>query len=405
MPRATKPQPRQRGTIVPEGDGKYRVRVYIGKDADGKREYASRLVTGTISQAKKALAALVSEIDTNVLARPTGETIGVFIKRYLADVKANEVLAATLRGYLVQFNTHILPDLGKIRVEDLTTFRIQQWIGSLVAKGLSYASIRHAYVVLAMSLEQAKTWNMIQKNPADTATLPSKLKAERKEMQTFDAEQMHRFLVGIDTARPQLRRYKLLFHVLLLGGLRPSEALALRWSDVNLETGVVTIRRSLTQVTSGHWEIKNAAKTLAGTRSLTLPRAVLALIPAQRAMQAREKLAAGPAWIDGDFIFTTKSTGNHLMPNNVSYVWKRLCRHAGVPEIRLYDARHTATTLELEAGVDPKTVSQRRGHANVGFTLTTYGHVLKSMDQGAADALDSVMAKASLNAQQKVSNG
>lgn len=408
MPRASVPQPRQRGTIVEEGEGKWRVRIFAGNETvngKDKRIYVSELVIGTYNQADKKRTAMLRELDTNTLARPTGETVAEFVERFLTDVKTNEVLDATMRGYRIQQKNHIVPALGRIKLHDLTTQRIQQWIGAMAAKGLSYSAVRHAYVVLDMALSAAVQWNIISKNPATAATLPARLKAERKEMATFTPDQMHRFLVGIDTARAQYRAYKPFFLMLLTLGLRPSEACALRWSDIDMDAAKLTINRSLTQVTSGHWIVKNIPKTASGRRRLSMSRALVSELRSHRARQAQARLAAGPEWMDADFVFTTKH-GNHLMPNNVSRAWRVLCAHAGVPIIRLYDSRHTAATLELMAGVDPKTVSQRRGHANVAFTLDTYAHVLDSMDEGAADAMDDVLTNAANNSlNRQVSNG
>lgn len=390
MPRKPKAQPRQRGSITPKGDGKYLVRVYVGTDSTGKREYASQLVTGTISQAQKARTALCSQVDQGTLARPTGETVGDFVTRFLTDVAKNNVEPGTLRGYEIQTRVHIVPDLGRIRLEDLTPFRVQQWISSMVEKELSYSSVRLAYVVLRMALSQAVAWNMIQRNPTDSVSLPAKLKAKKAEMKTFTADEMHRFLAGIDDCDARYQRYAAAFYTLLYMGLRPSEAAVVKWSDLDTDTRRLTIRRALAQVGSGTWVERPTTKTKAGMRTLAVPQALLTRLQAHRIRQTRERLAAGPEWQDNDYIFATK-TGTFIAPNNMSRAWKKLCALTGVPAIRLYDARHTATTLELAAGVDIKTVSKRRGHSSAAFTLDTYAHVLDSMDDGAANAMDQLM--------------
>lgn len=393
MPRRTKPQPRKRGTIIPEGEGKYRLRVFVGKDADGKRGYVSRLVEGTISTAQRAMTKLLSEIDTKTLAKPTDETVGALVLRWLEERKANEIQDATMRNYKIQANTHIVPALGNVKYRDLTTFRVQSWINELVAKELSYSSIRLAYVVLGGALSWALEQNLIARHPYVGTALPKKLKAEKAEMKVFAPDEMHRFLAGIDQQRISYGRYTALFYILLYCGLRPSEALALKWQDIDMTTRQLAVRRALMQVSSGAWTERPFTKTAAGMRTLTIPGAAFDVLREHRVTQLREQMAEGPAWEQNDYVFTTH-TGTHLAPHNVSRVWKKLCTLTGVPVIRLYDARHTATTLELAAGVDVKTVSKRRGHASAAFTLDTYGHVINAMDSAAADAVDSHMKKA-----------
>lgn len=391
MPRKAKSQPRQRGTIIPKGDGKYLVRVYVGTTDAGKREYASKLVEGTISQAQKARTALLTEIDKGTLARPTGETVGDFLPRFLNDVKKNAVQPGTLRGYTIQANTHIIPALGGVRLEQLTSFKVQEWIGKLVDKELSYAAVRHAWVVLDMACEQAVEWNMIPRNPCKATQLPKVLKAKARKATPFSPEQMHSFLAGIDSMDKRYHRYRALVHTLLKGGLRPSEAGALKWSALNLETGAVSIVRALAQVSAGTWEIRETGKTSKSRRTFVLPASVIAELRDHRTAQLRERMASGSAWIDSDFVFTTRD-GGFIQPNNMSRIWQKMNKAAGLPPIRLYDTRHTAATVELMAGVDPKTVSERRGHASVAFTLDTYTHVMAAMDTGAASKMDTLMS-------------
>lgn len=395
MPRkSTKPQPRSRGQIIEEGDGKYRVRVFTGIGANGKREYVSKLVTGTISQAQKARTAMLTGRDTHTLSRPTGERLSAFLPRFLKDVKLNAVQPGTYRGYCIQANTHILPALGHIKVEALSPERVQAWIGELVGKGLSYASVRHAYVVLEMAMEQAVIWNIIVRNPCSHIELPSNLKSLKREMQTFTVDELHRFLAGIPQLDQRYQRYLPLAHFLLTCGLRPSEAAALRWSDLDDAAGTVTVRRALAQQTAGTWVVRESTKTIAGMRTLAVPESTLALLRQLRTSQLRERMAVGPKWQAGDYIFTTRQ-GHTLQPNNMSRIWKAMCKLTNVPAIRLYDARHTATTMELAGGVDPKTISKRRGHASVAFTLNQYGHVLNSMDSAAAAAVDAIFTPTS----------
>jgi integrase len=110
-----------------------------------------------------------------------------------------------------------------------------------------------------------------------------------------------------------------------------------------------------------------------------------------RRRQAEARLLAGPAYQDRDLVFTT-GRGTPLEPGNIRRTWQRIIGAAGVPGLRLHDARHASASFMLAAGVHPKIVSERLGHASVNITLDTYSHVLPGLQAAAAEALDSVLA-------------
>lgn len=401
MPR--KKAGRSRGQILPEGEGKHRVRVFIGTDVEGKRQYQSTLVTGTISQAKRKLASMLNENDKGTLARPTGESIQVFAERVLNDVKKNSLGGATIRAYKGQVRYYIGPHLGKYKVEDVTAVLVQSWIGKLVDKGLSYGSIRLAHTVLSGIMEQAVTWNIVSKNPCANTELPKQLKVNKrnKPKKVFTADELQTFLTGVE-GDPRYKRWLALVHVLLSCGLRPGEAGALAWPDVDLEAGVLTVRRAMEQAPTGtSWVIRESPKTEAGFRTIALPESTVEVLRKHRRSQAVERMAIGPDWKGQDLVFTL-SNGGPVYPQNMNRLWRVLCSIAGVKYIPVYGARHTATTMELLAGVNPKTISKRRGHASVAFTLDQYAHVLDSMDVEAAQKVDHLFATS--HPTRKVSN-
>ena len=132
-------------------------------------------------------------------------------------------------------------------------------------------------------------------------------------------------------------------------------------------------------------------KTKQSRRKITLSQAAVAALRTHRARQHAERLALGPAWDDQDLVFTNAIGG----PLDGSHVLRRqlhpLLKHASLPQIRFHDLRHTAATLLLGQDVHPKVVSEMLGHAGVAITMDLYSHVLPSMQQRAADAMDAVM--------------
>jgi integrase len=129
---------------------------------------------------------------------------------------------------------------------------------------------------------------------------------------------------------------------------------------------------------------------LSGSRTISLDASTLMVLKAWKARLATERLAAGEAWTDCGRVFVDE-LGVAPHPETVTGWWAAAVRRAGLRHIRLHDARHTAATLALRAGVPVKVVTQRLGHTNVTTTLSIYQHVTQQDDQAAADVLGKLL--------------
>jgi integrase len=157
----------------------------------------------------------------------------------------------------------------------------------------------------------------------------------------------------------------------------------LRWSDVDIEAGRLEVAE--TRVVAED-VVTGAPKTRAGARLVALDDATVAALGSWRRRQAEERLAAGPAWSDHGLVFVDE-LGVPPHPETMTRWWNEAVARAGSRRIRLHDARHTAATLALRAGVPLKVVTQRLGHADVAVTMRVYQHVTAQDDRAAADAL------------------
>ena len=164
----------------------------------------------------------------------------------------------------------------------------------------------------------------------------------------------------------------------------------MKWKDVELENERVTVNRTLTRV-DGKWFLEEP-KTSRSRRSIPIPSGVIKDLEEHKKEQAAEKLKAKEGeYTDHGFVFATKN-GSPLDKNNiVNRYFKPLLVSADLPMIRLYDLRHTCATLLLSAGVNPKIVSERLGHASITLTMDTYSHVLPDMQKSATDILDTML--------------
>lgn len=176
-----------------------------------------------------------------------------------------------------------------------------------------------------------------------------------------------------------------LIAVAVLTGLRRGELLGLKWENVDLERGEISIVRSLQRV---RWQglVAVPPKTDTSRRLVPLPPQAVEALREQRRRQLLARLKAGPLWNEGGWVFTT-ALGNPIQPSDVSRRFPRLLEKAGLPRIRFHDLRHTTATLLLSERVHPKIVAALLGHSTVQLTLDTYSHVVPSLAREAAAVL------------------
>jgi integrase len=231
--------------------------------------------------------------------------------------------------------------------------------------------------VLRRALKQAKRWGMVDRNVAEDVDPP---RLQKDEIRPLDREQTCRLLE--DAEGDRLHAF---YVVAVTAGLRPSEMLALRWSDVDLEAGTLRVNRALS---GGEFA---ATKTSRSRRKIELSNTARAALKAHRKRQLEEQMKKAGLWKEHGLVFPS-TVGTPLSHRNVVRSFKALLKRAGLPiETRLYDLRHTCATLLLNSNVHPKYVQELLGHASISQTLDTYSHVLKGMNGGIGDVMDAAV--------------
>jgi integrase len=373
---------RRRGQIVSKGHGRYMIRFFVGRKADGSRNYSSRTIRGTFKKAQQELTRVLREIDTHTFVEPCRQTLAEYLGSWLDTTKSLSVAERTLEDYRTRLNRDVIPALGSIRLDRLALQDVQQLYASLSSRELSARTVRYTHAILKQALEQAVISGILFRNPAHHAVLP---KQRHTEMKVLSHQQISRFLVVTESSS-----FHALWSVLLLGGLRPSEALALRWSD--LDGNRLHVSRALKKGTKDSYSI-GTTKTDRSRRVVILPDATLRALREHRAQQAAQILAAGSLYERNDLVFTN-SVGRPIDLSKVRRCFKSALKEAGLPQVRLYDCRHSHATLLLSVGENPKIVSERLGHTTVSMTLNTYSHVLPDMQQATAERIDQVLQAA-----------
>jgi integrase len=181
------------------------------------------------------------------------------------------------------------------------------------------------------------------------------------------------------------------FYVLAVHtGMRQGEMLALRWQDVDLENAVVSVRRTLTR--SGGRVVFGEPKTNKSRRSIRLTQQAVEALRSHLERQLRDMEILGDRYQDQGLVFTT-DTGAPINPSNLRQrSYAPLLKRAGLPHMRFHDLRHTCATLLLSRGVHPKFVQELLGHATIAITLDTYSHVMPSMGDATARAMEDALA-------------
>jgi integrase len=276
----------------------------------------------------------------------------------------------------------VVPTIGALPLRSLTRAQLRSLYADLADHGgrgkrpLSAKSVHNVSLMLSRAFGDAVEDRIIDSNPGARA---HKLPSGRRDMKTWTGDQVHAFLGSV--ARDRLAG---LWRLAFSSGMRRGELLGLRWSDLDLDGATLSVQQ--TRIRGAEGLVYGSPKTAKGRRRIALDAATVVALRAHRRAQAAERLLAGSIWHDEDLVFC-RADGQPLDPDSVSQSFERLSARAGLPRIRLHDARHTAASLLLAAGVHPKVVQERLGHATIATTLDTYSQVLPGLGEDAAERL------------------
>jgi integrase len=310
------------------------------------------------------------------------QSVGQYLASWLVATKA-AIRPRTWKRYEQYVRVHLLPDLGTIGLAKLTAQRVQALYATKLEEGLSTTTVNHLHQLLHRALDAALRLDLVARNVCDQVDPP---RMRHHEMTTLSEEQAATLLSAAEGDR-----FEALYVLALATGMRLGELLALRWRDVDLEGGSLQVRATLQYTIDGF--VFAEPKTAQSRRRIALSQTAIAALTQHRAVQAQERLNLGPAWEDGDLVFPNRlgkpMDGIHLLRRN----FYPLLTKAGLPRMRFHDLRHTAATLLLGRGINPKIVSELLGHSQIAITLGLYSHVTPHMQQQAADAMDAALGR------------
>jgi len=377
-----------RGHIRQRAKGSWTIFYDLPTDpVTGKRRQKTQTVKGTKRGAERFLRDVLSSIEHGAYVKPNKMTLGELMRRWLNEYVLTNTTDRTQESYQSIVERHLIPALGRVLLLELQAQHIQSYYADMLSVGrtdgkggLSARSVVYHHRILSKALDYAVKMGLVVRNVANLVDPP---RVARAAMHTLNPEEVTRFL---DAARET--DYYVYFSTLLYTGLRRGELLALRWRNLDLDNATLTVVETAYKLGNGEYRIKEP-KTPQSRRTVTLPPSLVELFRAYRADQELLRIQLGVILNNDDFVFI-RPDGSPINPNAITLAFRRIIKKAGLRDLRIHDLRHTHATLMLKAGVHPKVVSERLGHANIGITLDIYSHILPGMQEAAAEKFDKI---------------
>jgi len=386
-----------RGSLKERSPGRWAIILDVRDPETGKRKRRWHSFAGTKRQAQAECARLITELKTGTAVDPTRMTVAAFLERWIEHMQG-QVSPRSHERYAELCRKNLASLLGSLTLTKLQPAHISAVYAKALTSGrldgnggLSPRTVNHMHRVLRGALQQALRWQLLARNPSDAVKPP---KVERRQMRVLDADGT---IDLIEAARGTA-----MFVPIVLGvrcGMRRGEVVALRWRNVDLDRGQISVVASAEQTERGVRE----KETKSGRgRTIVLSATEIEELRSHRLQQAQGLLALGVRLTD-DHHVVAQEDGQPLQPRSLSNAFIKFARKHGV-RIRLHDLRHSHATHMLAAGVHPKIAQERLGHSSVGITLDLYSHVLPGMQEEAVSRVDAVF-QAALNRRSRKVNG
>jgi integrase len=332
------------------------------------------------------LTRLLGAADAGTLPEPSKTTVAEHLRDWLEN--DHDLAPKTKERYRELAELHITPHLGNMVLQRLKPKHVKDWHDTLLKSGaksgrpLSARTVGHAHRMLRRALQLAVETEVLARNVASAISPPT---VEEEEIEILTADQ-------ITTVIEKLAGHPPLYEIAVVDlatGLRRGELLALRLSDVDLESATLRVERSLEETNSG-LRFK-PPKTKRGKRTVSLPPNAVAVLREYRRKLLETRMALGLARPNGNTLLFGEVDGSPRRPDQLSWLWRSACKSRKLPRVSFHALRHTHASALIAAGLDPVTISRRLGHANPTVTLNTYWHLFNKDDSAAALAIEAAM--------------
>jgi integrase len=363
------------GSLFRRKDGRWQA-SFTPANSNGRKYVYGK----TKGEALEKLRQAQEEDRKGILATGPRQKLGEYLPQWLENVYKPTVRRSSYEQHRYMSEGHIIPSLGAIYLHQLTPQHLQAFYARKLQEGLKPRSIAVLHAIIHSALENAVKWNLVSRN---VASLVSKPRVERYEVHPLTPTQAQ---VLINAAKET--SLEALLTLAVTTGMRRGELLGLHWEDVDLRSGFLHVRRTLSHF-SGSGFVEGDPKTKSSRRKVLLPTIAIEALKAHRSRQEQAKAQAGEKWREHHLVFCT-AVGNYLHAEIVRRHFHDLLKKAGLPPMRFHDLRHSAATILLIMGVHSKVVQELLGHSTITMTIDTYSHLLPSLQQEAVEKMNDV---------------
>ncbi|WP_307977298.1 site-specific integrase [uncultured Streptococcus sp.] len=369
------------------GDTVYRQRVYLGTDSLTGKQVQVTITGRTAKEVSQKATKKLADFKMNgstVLKIQQVNNYGDLVTLWLSSYKLT-VKPQTYRHTEITIHKHLVPVFGTMKLDKISLPFVQYFANTIAASGL-----KEYKPIIALNkriLQYAVHLQLITRNPAENIIIPKAQKLE-KEVKHLDNEQLKIFL---DYLEQLPNTYKnnynaVLYRFLLATGLRIGEAVALEWSDIDLEDGTISVTKTFNPVIN---EL-STPKTRAGKRVISIDRKTMLMLRLYKVRQEQKfKEMISPY---GQHVFS-----NGLAPypfrNNLQRMLDDHLEKAGLPRFTFHAFRHTHASLLLNAGITYKELQHRLGHSKISMTLDVYSHLSKDKEKEAVTYYEKALGK------------
>ncbi len=373
------------GNIRKRSDGRWEGRYTAGYHPETGKRITKNVLGKTQAEVKEKLAKAIEDNKELDLLRSDEYTVAQWLQLWYELYAKPNIRPSTADYYRRCIELHTVPYIGEIKLNKLNARDIQKLYNDLQDKGrlraeqrgkqpgLSNSTVRGIHVMLHNALNRAKRERLILRDPTEDCIVP---KLQKKEMKILQPKDMKAYLEAADQ-----RGLLPMFYLELCTGLRKGELVALLWSDLNVEERTISVSKQALHRTTGE-TIINRPKTETSIRRISIPQDCVDLL-----------LSEHDKHPDNPYMFPSPKTGELYHPDSVAKLHGKILKDAGLEHIRFHDLRHTFATIALQNGVDVKTVSSMLGHSDAGFTLRTYTHTTRQMQEQAAEKMGNFMTQ------------
>ncbi|TWF81877.1 site-specific recombinase XerD [Pseudonocardia hierapolitana] len=362
------------GSVYQRKDGRWVAAAYVPVVGGSVRRQA--LYAKTRAEASKKLRELLDRAEKHIPVAPTSLTVAGYLDEWLIHVRQH-VRATTWEAYERNVRLYLIPRIGRKKLTRLTVRDVRLMIDALRAEGIGARTIQYVHATLRAALEHAYREELVSRNVAKLVRVERPKPAPKKPL---TIEEARKLLDGTTDDRLHA-----LWVLLLMLGLRRSEACGLRWEHIDFVARTLQIVQTVQRVDGKLRELPT--KTRRSNRTVPLPpRVLFALARHHRHLQERYG-APGRPWPPEGYVFGTRH-GTPLDPRNLTRMWSELCADHGIRVVPLHGLRHTCVSLLLALGVHPRIVMEIVGHSAMEMTMNVYGHVNLEAQRSALDHLD-----------------